>query len=104
MPTVSLIALKPHRYDGRLVRKGQPFLAQSADDATVLRVMGVATDAPVIAAIPTPPAAPLVIEMGSPQGDDPADDTPGAILAEAADWAQPRKRRTYRRKDLVAED
>ena len=43
--SIPLIALKPHRYDGRLWRKGQTILARSADDALVLTTLGVAVAA-----------------------------------------------------------
>jgi hypothetical protein len=44
MPT--LVALKPHRYNGKIWRKGQTFDA-SADDALVLRALKVAGDPPI---------------------------------------------------------
>jgi hypothetical protein len=89
MPTVPLVALKPHRYDGRLVRKGQTFAARSLDDALVLKMMRVATDAQA-----EPPVVPVLVPEPVPEVDE--------SLAGSPEPERPRRR--YRRKDLVAEE
>lgn len=97
MATVPLIALKPHRYDGRLVRKGHRFLAKSVDDATVLKLMRVAEDAPT-------PSAPMVPDPATeaPTVEDEYTVVHPVAEVDPALWPKPKRR--YRRKDLVAEE
>lgn len=115
MPRVPLIALKAHPYyDGRRLRPGDRFLARGVSDATLLKALGVAADAPKDR---PPPVMPVSAPVPPPEPPEPAppdpvpvEDTPvpeappaDPSAPDQEDQAPPR-RRTYRRRDLVAED
>jgi hypothetical protein len=108
VPTVPLVALKPHRYDGRLVRKGERYAAHSESDALVLTTIGYSTAAQPSARPDPPPPPPLPVvapepepEPAAPAADDVQEDSPVPSADVTAD--APRSRR-YRRKDMAAEE
>lgn len=108
---ISLVMVKPHQYDGRVIRKGERFMAHSEVDATVLTLGGWArydtsvseTKAQPVEPIPEPP--PAVVQEPEPEPQPEPISTPESDQAPTdvpADPSDPPKRR-YRRKDMAAE-
>jgi hypothetical protein len=115
VPTVPLIALKPHPYDGVVRRKGHRYEALSENDALVLTAAGLAkqADPTPVASLPTitAPPAPQVDDTVTDEADLVASDLPAAAeeaTAPAAPQPEPKAeakpRRRYERKDLVSEE
>lgn len=95
---VSLCAKKNLRYAGEAYAAGAPFEARDEADAVVLRMTGLAVDAP------TPqPDTPVVPEPVIPE---PPEIEPESVEADPSSDAptesEPPKRRTYRRRDMTA--
>lgn len=115
MPTVPLLALKPHPYDGVVRRKGHRYEALSDNDALVLTSAGLAkyaepTDVASMPTITAPPA-PQVDDTVTDEADLVASELPAAAEEVPAAAAPPpeakteaKPRRRYERKDLVAEE
>lgn len=122
MPIVPLVALKPTRYDGKLVRKGQSFDALSESDATVLTLANLARYAdtsknaqpePLPWLAPTTAPAAPVHELPTTHSEPSAEPQPEvvvqidqqAVQQSVADVIKdaPTPRR-YRRKDMAAEE
>lgn len=91
MPTVPLIALKPIRYNERPIEKGESFVACSLNDAILLKSLGHAADAP-------PPRLSRAYQTRAVEADALEHDASASDVAE-----EPRKKRTYKRRDLTAE-
>lgn len=103
--TVRMLALKRHRYGGKTVGQGDEFIAKGGRDARLLSALGravaVRTEAPALLEMTPPPppaprarrqAAPFLLESSSPPP-----------VPDAAVEPEP-PRRSYRRRDLTAED
>lgn len=90
MPSIPLIAVRTLVYAGRVVSKGDRFLASSEQDARLLKKLGRATDA----------HPPSVYRAASVEPEPPAEAIP-VDISDNGDGL--RKKRTYRRRDLTAE-
>jgi hypothetical protein len=103
---VSLIASKKLMYGLRGYAAGEPFEARDESDATVLVHLKMASrvDAPRAKVIEPEPVE-VQIEETAPE-PEPVEDTPAPEAEpepEAPVDAEPRKRRTYRRRDMAAD-
>jgi hypothetical protein len=124
-----MTALKPYRYSGKNLKPGDQFMA-SRRDARLLKALRVATDtalvpAPVVVREDPPPVVPdsarLAVLLASPAAEPAPDESvepepepapvelepaPAEPVDDPADelLAEPRPKRTYKRRDLTAEE
>jgi hypothetical protein len=98
MATVSLVALKAHSYAKSRLTPGEPFQAQSEQDARVLLALGVAKRAET-------PAEPMRLRPMPPAPAVPAAPTEAPAATGTTEPASDeRRRRTYKRRDLAADE
>ena len=99
MGTVSLVALKRHPYGKRTLTPGESYTANSEGDAHILTTMGMAKRAET-------PAEPMRVRPMPPAPEIPAAPTEAKPAATGASESasDERRRRTYKRRDLTADD
>jgi hypothetical protein len=98
MATVQLVALKAHPYAKRRLTPGQLFQAESEHDAGVLVALGVAKRADT-------PAQPMRLRPMPPAPEVPAAPTEEPAATGTTEPASDeRRRRTYKRRDLSADE